>query len=74
MLLFLLLAVGIADAQVPGESQTSDAEQQRGALPGALDGIFPSADYLGPTPLIGVPEVGATREQVDILLLSSVPT
>src|SRR5260370_32918294 len=39
-------------------SQTSlqSAESSRRALPAPLDGIFPGSDYLGPTPLIGVPD------------------
>src|SRR5260370_39185117 len=31
-------------------------ESSRRALPAPLDGIFPGSDYLGPTPLIGVPD------------------
>src|SRR4029077_2891603 len=43
--------------QPPQEaSQSSAAEPPRRALPAPLDGIFPSSDYLGPTPLIGVPD------------------
>ncbi len=39
-------------------SQTSpqSPESSRRALPAPLDGIFPGSDYLGPTPLIGVPD------------------
>ena len=36
-------------------SPTSQAPQRR-AQPAPLDGIFPGSDYLGPTPLIGVPD------------------
>jgi len=56
MLLFLLLAFGSADAQVAGESQISNEEKRRRTIPAPLDGIFPSTDYLGPPPLIGVPD------------------
>ena len=43
------------------QSQTTPLEQTakeppRRALPAPLDGIFPSSEYLGPTPLIGVPD------------------
>jgi hypothetical protein len=31
-------------------------EPRRRALPAPLDGVFPSSEYLGPTPLIGVPD------------------
>jgi len=31
-------------------------EQKRRALPAPLDPLFPSSDYLGSTPLIGVPD------------------
>jgi hypothetical protein len=35
---------------------SEDQEPQRRALPAPFDGIFPGSDYLGPTPLIGVPD------------------
>src|SRR5216684_4335720 len=38
------------------EAPTNPQEPQRRALPAPLDGIFPGSDYLGPTPLIGVPD------------------
>jgi hypothetical protein len=41
-----------ATSEAPANSQ----EPQRRALPAPLDGIFPGSDYLGPTPLIGVPD------------------
>jgi len=31
-------------------------EQKRRALPAPLDPLFPGSEYLGPTPLIGVPD------------------
>src|SRR5271168_1983895 len=37
-------------------SDATSQEPKRRALPAPLDGIFPGADYLGPTPLIGVPD------------------
>jgi Putative beta-barrel porin-2, OmpL-like. bbp2 len=39
-----------------GEAPASNQEPKRRALPAPLDGIFPGSDYLGPTPLIGVPD------------------
>ena len=36
--------------------QTNATQPPRRALPAPLDGIFPSSEYLGPTPLIGVPD------------------
>jgi hypothetical protein len=39
-----------------GEAPASNQEPQRRALPTPLDGIFPGSEYLGPTPLIGVPD------------------
>ena len=36
--------------------QANPAQPPRRALPAPLDGIFPSSEYLGPTPLIGVPD------------------
>jgi len=38
------------------ETPEKNQEPQRRALPAPLDEIFPSTDYLGPTPLIGVPD------------------
>src|SRR5260221_349710 len=43
-------------APTGGEAQTNNSEPQRRALPAPLDGAFPGTDYLGPTPLIGVPD------------------
>jgi len=43
-------------APTGGEAQTNNSEPQRRALPAPLDGVFPGTDYLGPTPLIGVPD------------------
>lgn len=39
-----------------GTSPFTGKEVQRRALRAPLDDIFPSSDYLGPTPLIGVPD------------------
>jgi hypothetical protein len=38
-----------------GTPENND-EPKRRALPAPLDGIFPSSEYLGPSPLIGVPD------------------
>jgi hypothetical protein len=38
------------------EAQTSSQEPPRRALPAPLDGIFPSSEYFGPTPPVGVPD------------------
>src|SRR5260370_4528489 len=43
-------------APAASEAPTNNQEPQRRALPAPLDGIFPGSDYLGPTPLIGVPD------------------
>lgn len=49
------------EVQVASDSPTDDAsshdEPGRRALPAPLDGIFPGSEYLGPTPLIGVPDI-----------------
>jgi hypothetical protein len=50
-----------ANNQQPNDPQTGNGEKSstepaRRALPAPLDGIFPSSDYFGPTPLIGVPD------------------
>jgi len=38
------------------DASSTSQEPQRRALPAPFDGIFPGSDYLGPTPLIGVPD------------------
>jgi hypothetical protein len=43
-------------ASAASEAPTNRREPQRRALPAPLDGVFPGSDYLGPTPLIGVPD------------------
>ena len=41
----------------PNEDAPKNSDQpRRRALPAPLDGVFPSTEYLGPTPLIGVPD------------------
>ena len=40
----------------PNDAPENNQEPTRRALPAPLDGIFPRTDYLGPTPLIGVPD------------------
>src|SRR5882762_7820070 len=47
---------GTEQASAASEAPTSNQEPQRRALPAPLDGVFPGSDYLGPTPLIGVPD------------------
>lgn len=44
-----------ADAAVTSNNSLQSPEPGRRASPAPLDGVFPGADYLGPTPLIGVP-------------------
>src|SRR5215470_9983967 len=67
MILRLLCSIGCcsliltAEPQDPSsQAQTASgqatAEPPRRALPAPLDPIFPSSEYLGPTPLIGVPD------------------
>jgi hypothetical protein len=46
----------VEQAPAGNESPTTNQQPQRRALPPPLDGIFPGSDYLGPTPLIGVPD------------------
>ena len=46
-----------SDSPNGGTSENNnDDEPKRRALPAPLDDIFPSSEYLGPTPLIGVPD------------------
>src|SRR6202140_5647852 len=47
---------GTQQAPAASEAPTKNQEPQRRALPAPLDGVFPGSDYLGPTPLIGVPD------------------
>ena len=56
-------ALSLAAEQQDSSPQTLDSSQQanaaqppRRALRAPLDGIFPGSEYLGPTPLIGVPD------------------
>jgi hypothetical protein len=49
------------EPQVANDSSNEDGpknrdQPRRRALPAPLDGVFPSSEYLGPTPLIGVPD------------------
>jgi len=47
-------SVGQSDSE---GTQTSEPEEpKRRALPSPLDPLFPGSEYLGPTPLIGVPD------------------
>ena len=55
--------VCLADEPQDPPSQTQGSalrpnpvQSTRRALPAPLDGIFPSQEYLGPTPLLGVPD------------------
>ena len=43
-------------AYLSGGSAFGQKESSGRALPAPMDGIFPGSDYLGPTPLIGVPD------------------
>src|SRR5258708_15840257 len=43
-------------APASSEAPANNQEPQRRALPAPLDGVLPGSDYLGPTPLIGVPD------------------
>lgn len=52
---------GIGEGQAANTYPSDDApknsdEPRRRALPAPLDGVFPSSEYLGPIPLIGVPD------------------
>jgi hypothetical protein len=48
--------VQVANDSPNDDTPTNHDEPRRRALPAPLDGIFPSSEYLGPTPLIGVPD------------------
>ncbi len=54
------LATAKTETQGQSNSTASEApapqEPQRRALPSPLDPLFPGSEYLGPTPLIGVPD------------------
>jgi len=60
--LLLMLMLGLSPASTSGQTAptsqgASDPEEPtRRALTAPMDGIFPGSDYLGPTPLIGVPD------------------
>jgi hypothetical protein len=43
-------------AEVSDDDSSPSQEPLRRALPAPLDGIFPGSDYLGLTPLIGIPD------------------
>jgi len=50
-------ATGQSDKTNKGTAQASASQEPpRRAKPAPLDGVFPSTEYLGPTPLIGVPD------------------
>src|ERR1700738_3620147 len=42
--------------EVSDDDSSPSQEPLRRALPAPLDGIFPGSEYLGPTPLIGIPD------------------
>src|SRR5712692_8319311 len=54
--------LGTAKTETGGQSDSAASEtsapqeQKRRALPAPLDPLFPDSEYLGPTPLIGVPD------------------
>src|SRR6476660_1432932 len=52
--------LGTAKTETGGQSESAanetSAPQKRRALPAPLDPLFPGSEYLGPTPLIGVPD------------------
>src|SRR5215471_1170732 len=49
-------ASAATDTTLPPEAADDTQVPSRRAEPAPLDGIFPGSDYLGPTPLIGVPD------------------
>jgi hypothetical protein len=48
--------VQVADDSPNDDPPENNDEPKRRARPAPLDSIFPSSEYLGPTPLIGVPD------------------
>jgi len=54
--------LGTANTETVGQSDSAASETsapqepKRRALPAPLDPLFPGSDYLGPTPLIGLPD------------------
>jgi hypothetical protein len=46
----------IEQSDSPPTDRSAPQEPNRRALPSALDPLFPGSEYLGPTPLIGVPD------------------
>src|SRR5216683_3947651 len=54
--------LGTANTETVGQSNSAASETsaprepKRRALPAPLDPLFPGSEYLGPTPLIGVPD------------------
>ena len=46
----------VGQSESPASERSEPQEQERRALPAPLDPLFPGSDYLGPTPLIGVPD------------------
>src|SRR5580704_6298483 len=57
---------GTTTAVTSNDSSVSQ-EPARRAMPAPLDGIFPSSDYLGPTPLIGVPDTDPVYPLTNLL-------
>ena len=47
---------GVGQSVLVGTETSAAQEPKRRALPAPLDPLFPGSDYLGPTPLIGVPD------------------
>ncbi len=46
----------VAQSDSAATETSAPEEPRRRALPAALDPLFPGSEYLGPTPLIGVPD------------------
>ena len=51
----VLAGAAFATGQQAADEPSSQGQERR-ALPAALDPLFPGSEYLGPTPLIGVPD------------------
>ena len=81
LLFFLIFAMGAHGQQPQQETTTAvtsndsspSQEPARRALPAPLDGIFPGSDYLGPTPLIGVPDTDPVYPLTNLLWSSAPP-
>jgi hypothetical protein len=62
----------VAQSDSAASETSAPQEQKRRALPAPLDQLFPGSEYLGPTPLIGVPD-GDPKYPLEKALWSAFP-